>query len=263
MTINHQTDLDRATKNIRFWLGSGTRYLSEILVPGSCIVCEGAVAKQGGCCPKCWSKMRFVSEPLCPVMGIPFSVNLGEGMLSAEAIADPPPFERLRTAVLYDDIAAKLVSGLKFSDRIGHARWMANWMAHAGSELLENEPLIVPVPLHRGRLFTRRFNQSAELARQIAHRSRSIDRYEPQILTRTKATKQQVGLSLSERSRNVSGAFRVASHSKMNISGKNIVLVDDVYTTGATAKAATRALKRAGAKNVDVLVFAKVENGTD
>jgi len=135
---------------------NGVLRAGETIVPGSCIICDAAIEEQGGCCADCWRTMRFISDPMCPVMGTPFSVSLGEGMLCAEAIADPPPFGRLRAVVLYDDNARKLVSGLKFSDRTEYARWMAGWMVTAGRKLFENQPLIVPVPLHRRRLFSRR-----------------------------------------------------------------------------------------------------------
>ncbi|MBL4695743.1 MAG: ComF family protein [Rhizobiaceae bacterium] len=232
---------------------------AELLVPGTCIVCDGAVAEQGGCCASCWGQINFIVEPRCPVMGTPFSIDIGEGMLCAEAIANPPPFNRLRAAVRYDDIARRLVSRFKYSDRPEYAKWFARWMINSGKELLEENPLIVPVPLHRSRLFSRRFNQSAEIARQITHLIDARKSYEPELLTRIKATKQQVGLSEKGRERNVSGAFRVPVSAKMRIRGAKVLLVDDVYTTGATTRAATRALLRAGAASVDVLVFAKVE----
>ena len=231
----------------------------ELLVPGTCIICDAAVEKQGGCCAKCWQQVNFISEPRCPVMGTPFSVDLGEGMLSAEAIANPPPFGRLRAAVLYDDLPRQLVSRFKYSDHPEYARWFARWMILAGKDFLDEQPLIVPVPLHRGRLFSRRFNQSAEISRQIAKQSDARERYEPELLVRTRATKQQVGLSEKGRERNVSGAFRVSTAGQLKVRGAKVLLVDDVYTTGATSRAATRTLLRAGAASVNVLVFAKVE----
>lgn len=237
----------------------GLNRASELLVPGTCIICDAAVEKQGGCCAKCWQQINFIAEPRCPVMGTPFSVDLGEGMLSAEAIASPPPFERLRATVLYNDLPRQLLSRFKYSDHPEYARWFARWMILAGKDLLEEKPLIVPVPLHRGRLFARRFNQSAEIARQIAMQSDARERYEPELLTRSRATKQQVGLSEKGRERNVSGAFRVSPSGQLKIKGAKVLLIDDVYTTGATSRAATRALMRAGAVSVNVLVFAKVE----
>ena len=190
-------------------------------------------------------------------MGTPFAIDMGEAFLSAEAIADPPPFERLRSVLIYNDLARQLVSSIKYSDRTDLLVWVARWMKVTGKELLEEADMIVPVPLHRSRLRQRRFNQAAELARQISKESRC--EYTPDVLLRKKATRQQVGLSEAERARNVSGAFVVPEEFKIETKGRRVLLVDDVYTTGATVKSATRALRRGGADHVDVLVFAKVE----
>jgi len=190
-------------------------------------------------------------------MGSPFSVDMGDNFLCAEAIANPPPFERLRTVVLYDELARKLVASIKYADRSDLAPWIADWMRVAGAELVENADFIIPVPLHRARLRTRRFNQAAEISRRIAKTSGR--KYLPEGLLRRRATRQQVGLTQPQRERNVSGAFSVPAEMQARLQGKRVLIVDDVYTTGATAKAATRALKRGGVKAVDVLVFAKVE----
>lgn len=193
-------------------------------------------------------------------MGTPFSHDLGEGIVSPEAIAEPPPFERLRAVVLYNDLAKRLVSGLKFHDRLDLAAFMAGWMARAGEELLADNPVIVPVPLYSARLIARRFNQSAELAKHVAARSTGLDRYRPDLVARYRATRQQVGLSQSQRRRNVSGAFRPTRNGQLELQGARVLVIDDVYTTGATVKAVSRCLRRAGAAQIDVLVFASVYN---
>jgi ComF family protein len=136
---------------------------------------------------------------------------------------------------------------------------MAGWMARAGADLADEAELIVPVPLHRRRLWWRKYNQSALLAQQIARATNKV--FAPLALQRIRATPQQVGLSANERDLNVRGAFRVPLAQKAAVSGRRVLLVDDVYTTGATAKAATRALLRGGASAVDVLVFARVVKG--
>jgi ComF family protein len=181
------------------------------------------------------------------------------GALSAEAIADPPPFDRCRAVATYDDIARTLVHGLKYRDRLDLAGWMARWMLRAGSDLIAEATVVVPIPLHRRRLWWRRFNQSGELARVIAGAAGKP--FAPLALARVRPTAQQVGLSASERDRNVRGAFQVPVAAKMEVAGRRVLLVDDVLTTGATVRAATRALLRAGAVAVDVLVFARVVRG--
>ena len=236
-----------------------TNSLGRFLFPAVCAGCQSAVTRSGSVCPNCWAKLRFIERPFCEVLGLPFSYDLGKGFLSAEAIAEPPPFGRLRAAVLYQDLAAHLVTALKYGDRTDLVPLMGGWMRRAGDELLLDADVIVPVPLHAGRLWRRRFNQSAELGRNIAKHSTIA--FSPLALKRVKATRAQVGLGQKQRQDNMRGAFRVADARRFEIEGRRVLLIDDVYTTGATAASATRALKRAGAKDVDVLVFARVGAG--
>lgn len=231
----------------------------DLVLPPQCLSCRAAVAAEGSLCGRCWSQLRLIERPYCARLGIPFAYDLGEGALSAEAIADPPPFDRCRAVATFDDISRALVHGLKYRDRPELARSMGEWMARAGSEVVATADLIVPVPLHRRRLWSRRFNQSAMLAQAVARRS--ARRFAPAVLARVRPTVQQVGLTQAQRDDNVRGAFRVPATEKINVAGRRVLLVDDVYTTGATAKAATRALLRAGAAAVDVLVFARVVRG--
>jgi ComF family protein len=161
--------------------------------------------------------------------------------------------------MLYDQVPRELVQALKFSDRVDLAPWMANWMVRAGHELLSPGALIVPVPLHPWRLFRRKFNQSAELARNIARRCDLA--YHPHALRRIRSTRQQVGLGATDRIRNVRGAFRVPRNQKGHVTSNHVVLVDDVFTTGATLQACARALRRGGVSRIDCLTFARVANG--
>ena len=149
-----------------------------------------------------------------------------------------------------------LVHRLKFSDRLDLAPAMAAWMARAGAELLSEADVIVPVPLHRGRLWSRRFNQAATLGKIIGANARLP--FEPLALSRVKPTQSQVGLTKEQRRSNLAGALRVAPENRHLVEGRRVLLVDDVLTTGATANAASRALLRAGAVSVDVLTFAVV-----
>jgi ComF family protein len=231
----------------------------DVVLPAQCLACRTAVAEEGSLCGRCWSRLRLIEQPYCARLGIPFAYDLGEGALSAEAIADPPPFDRCRAVATFDEIARALVHGLKYRDRPELARAMAEWMVRAGSAIVATADVIVPVPLHYRRLWLRRFNQSAMLAQAIARQSGK--QFAPAGLTRIRATAQQVGLSQAARDDNVRGAFRVLAEAKPAIAGRRVLLVDDVYTTGATVKAATRALLRGGAVAVDVLVFARVVRG--
>ena len=238
-----------------------TGSLGRLLFPPVCPGCQAAVTGSGTVCCACWPKLRFIERPYCEVLGLPFAYDLGKGFLSAEAIAEPPPFGRLRAAVLYEDLAARLVSSLKYADRTDLVPLMAGWMSRAGAELIADAEVVVPVPLHPGRLWRRRFNQSAEIARLVA-RSAKLS-FSPLSLKRVKATRSQVGLGPAQRRANVRGAFQVVETRRDELDGRRVLLVDDVYTTGATVASATRALKRAGARDVDVLTFARVATGTE
>ncbi|MGH6763911.1 MAG: ComF family protein [Phyllobacterium sp.] len=238
---------------------SAVKEMFRLCFPPSCMGCGKHVADAGTVCGACWSGLRFIERPYCAVLGVPFNHDLGDSILSAEAIADPPPYRRARAVAVHDGVPKRMAHGLKYSDRTDLAPWMAGWMARAGQELIGECDLIVPVPLHPRRLWMRRFNQSAELARAISNRTGKP--FEPEALRRIKRTQQQVGLGAQERARNVRGAFRVPEREEIKVRGRSVLLVDDVYTTGATVKAATRALLKGGAGAVDVLTFSRVLPG--
>lgn len=158
--------------------------------------------------------------------------------------------------MFHDGAARKLVHGLKYSDRADLAKLMANWMVRAGRDVLDDSDAVIAVPLHRGRMLMRRYNQSAELARHVARTSNK--RYLAGVLTRIRATRPQVGLGLRARQDNVRSAFKVRSGDLHRVAGRRLLLIDDVFTTGSTVNAATRALLKAGAEQVSVLTFARV-----
>lgn len=237
--------------------GTGVKVVRDWIVPPTCLMCDAIVNEPGGCCSKCWGTIRFVARPYCEILGAPFSFDMGEGALCADAIANPPPFRRARAAVLYDDPIRRLVSGLKYSDRLDIAPWIAKWMARAGRQLFEDGPIVIPIPLYKTRMLTRRFNQSSEIARHIC-KDRNLE-YRPETLKRIRKTKQQVGLSRQERAKNVSGVFRVPPEFAADLKGKPVLLIDDVFTTGSTVSSAAKALNRVGVVSVDVLTFARVE----
>ena len=228
----------------------------DTTLPPLCASCRAPLGIPGGLCPACWSRISFIAPPYCERLGIPFAYDPGPGLLSMEAIADPPAYGRARAAVRYEEVARDLVHRLKYGDRLDLVATMGGWMARAGRELIAEADAVLPVPLHWRRLWGRRFNQAAALAKVVA-----ATRALPVLtgaLARVRATPQQVGLSRSERAVNVQGAFAVIPDGKAAISGKRLILVDDVLTSGATVDACSRALLRAGARGVDVLVFARV-----
>lgn len=233
--------------------------VADIVYPPVCAGC-GVLAGAGGAfCAQCWSFIPFIERPYCEILGIPFSQDHGPGIVSGEAIAHPPVFDRLRAAVIHEGPARTLVHRLKYQDRTDLARVMASWMLRASDGYVEVCDVILPVPLHRRRFVMRRFNQSAELARHLAKLTGKP--LLPATLIRTRPTARQVGLSARARHENVRGAFAIASGHEADVAGKRVVLVDDVYTTGATVSAAVRLLKKSGATDVTVLTFAMAVSG--
>ncbi|WIJ25668.1 ComF family protein [Devosia sp. RR2S18] len=253
------------SEGLRSRLGNGLRRLSglalDMLYPPVCLACQAPTGVADTLCAGCFTKLRPITAPYCPRLGIPFEVSLGEGALSAEALADPPPFGRARAAVVYNEVARSLVGQLKYGDRPELASFCARLMVGAGHEFWDGAPLLVPVPLHPRRLRARRYNQSAELARVLGALTKlPVD---ADLVRRKKHTRQQVGLSGAGRERNVAGAFAVHPDVLTRAKGRRIILIDDVYTTGATIKAVTRTLLRAGIEAIDVVTFARVVIGAD
>ncbi|SIR23645.1 comF family protein [Bosea sp. TND4EK4] len=227
-----------------------------ILYPPSCVVCRAATGEAQALCAQCWCGIGFIERPYCERLGTPFEIDLGPGMVSPAAIAEPPVFARARAVCRFEGAARDLVHRLKYGDRAELALTLGRMMRQSGHELLADADLVVPVPLHRTRLWSRRFNQAALLARVVAglgERTLAIT-----ALARVRRTRQQVGLTRAQRGDNLQGAFRVPPQARPLVQGRRILLIDDVLTTGATANAAARALLRAGATAVDVLTFARV-----
>ena len=231
------------------------RLVLDVALPTLCVACREPVHGDG-VCADCWAKLSFIAPPFCPRLGIPFVYDPGPGLLSMEAISDPPAYGRARAAVRYDDVARTLVHALKYQDRTDLAPAMGRWMARAGRELIGEADALIPVPLHWRRGWSRRYNQSGALARVIEQQTGA--KVDSEALRRVRPTQQQIGLSRAQRASNVQGAFKVAPDRQSEIQGRRVVLIDDVLTSGATVDACARALLRAKAASVDVVVFARV-----
>lgn len=229
--------------------------LLNLLFPPLCIGCREPLGDGRGFCPDCWAGIAFLDGPSCHCCGLPFGFDPGPETLCGACLARPPAFDRARAIFAYDESSKGPILALKHADRLDLVPGFAQWLARSGRALLAEADLIVPVPLHRLRLWKRRYNQAAELARCLA--AQSGKPAAAGALVRIRPTESQGAMvSARARRRNVRGAFRVLEPPQVR--GRNILLVDDVLTTGATVEACARALKRAGAARVTVLALARV-----
>lgn len=232
--------------------GSG---LLGLALPPTCISCGAITGAAGGLCGPCWGRLSFISRPFCERTGAPFVHDSGLTILP-EALDDPPAFDRARAAVTFDQVARDLVHKLKYADRLDLAAPMARMMVQAGADVLPSADLLIPVPLHPFRLWRRRFNQAALIGRHLSRATGVPQRTD--LLKRRRVTSSQTRLGRAERRDNVSGAFAVCRDAASVLAGRRVVLVDDVYTTGATLDACALVLRRAGVSGVDALTFARV-----
>jgi len=231
------------------------RHAVDFALPPRCPGCGAIVRDEHSFCLECWRGLTFLGEPCCARCGLPFEYGGEDGAECGRCLADPPPFDRMRAAVAYGELARKVALKLKYGGRPGVALTLARFMArHVDGG--EGSALLVPVPLHRWRIWRRGYNQSALIASALAKRT-GLEA-ELDLLRRVKRTPMLRGLGRRERALAVRGAFAVRDERKAAIAGRTIVLVDDVFTSGATAGACARALKKAGAARVDVQCWARV-----
>jgi ComF family protein len=234
------------------------RHAVDFALPPRCPSCGTIVPKPHAFCLPCWQSLAFLGDPCCARCGLPFDYETGAEAECGRCLADPPPFDRLRAAVAYGDTARKVALKLKYSGRPGVAETLAHFMARQLPRVGggEREALLVPVPLHRWRIWKRGYNQAGLIASALSRRS-GIPA-ELDLLRRTRATPPLKGLGRRERALTVRGVFAVAKEDRPRLKGRHIILIDDVFTSGATAGACARTLRRAGARSVAVLTWARV-----
>lgn len=241
-----------------FWrlAGIGGEIIAFALPP-RCPGCGVVTPEDHRFCLDCWNRLDFLVEPCCASCGEPFDHDPGPGARCGACLREMPVIDGMRAAVAYGDIARKIALKLKYGGRPGLAETVARQMTRL---LVEGDDAIVtPVPLHRWRIWRRGYNQSALIARALASRHRL--KLVLDLVERRRATPILRGMGPAARAKAVRGAFAVRPERRAALKGRKILLIDDVYTTGATANACARALKRAGAAEVRLICWARVVRG--
>ena len=231
--------------------------LLDLVLPPRCLACGVTVDRQGSLCGRCWQEVLFITPPFCRQCGYPLPHSAVPDPLCAACLAEPPSFARMRSALRYEGAGRRLILRFKHAERIEGVATFARWMAEAGDDVLAEADILAPVPLHRWRLLGRGYNQSALLARAVARLAGRP--CVPDLLERHRATASQQRLGARARRENVTpAAFRPHRRHRQRIAEARILLVDDVFTTGATLEACAKVLLRAGAARVDALTLARV-----
>lgn len=229
----------------------------DFLLPPRCIVSGKEVSNQGMIAPDIWAKLDFITDPFCQTCGFPFEFDTGSGMhLCGSCIQKKPPYDSARAALKYNDVSRDMILGFKHGDQMHAVLAFMPWLKAAGQDMLMNADYLIPVPLHRWRLIKRRYNQAAIIAQRLGKETDIpvlVD-----ALGRTRNTPTQGYLKANERFKNVRKAFDMDPKYADRLKGKNIILIDDVLTTGATIKECTKVLRKAKVNRIDVLTVARV-----
>lgn len=228
----------------------------DIVLPPRCVITGDIVDKQGMITPQAWAQLNFIADPQCGKCGIPFDFESFEGLTCTACLDRTPPFETARAALKYDDASRDMILRFKHADQTHVVLAFIPWMEKAGAQMLAQADYLVPVPLHRWRLLSRRYNQSALIAQALSKKTKVPTMVDG--LLRIRATEVQGYKKAAERHKNVKKAFVTNPKREEAVKGKSIILIDDVYTTGATVKECAKTLMKAGAKRVDILTLARV-----
>lgn len=236
-------------------LSAPFRLIADFALPERCPSC-GAIAATGGAfCGDCWNKLTFLGPPACASCDLPLPYEIDEARQCASCLAKAPRHDGVKAAVAYADISRHVALRLKYAGRIGLAKMIATQLMRHVRDM-PADALLVPVPLHWTRLWARSFNQSALIAREVARQSGH--KHVPDLLRRTRRTTPLGGFNPTERRKMVNGAFDIHPKRATLAAGRHILLVDDVYTSGATTDACVRVLKKGGASAVTIFCWARV-----
>lgn len=237
------------------------RPLLDYALPPRCAACGVIVDEPGTLCAPCWRSIDFLGEPRCMICGTDLPSMAGAEAQCGSCIATPPPYDRARAVMRYGEVARTMAHRLKYGRRLSLSGVMAVHIARLLPENDRESALIIPVPLHRWRIWSRGFNQAALIGRHIGKRT-GIP-VEVDLLRRVKNTPPFHALGPRERERAVRGAFALAPGAKDRLAGRTAILIDDIWTTGATATACARLLRRGGADRVEILCWTRVTQSDD
>ncbi len=225
----------------------------DLLIPLRCVKCGAIVESTDGLCTSCWPLIPFITKPYCACCGFPFDFDIEEGALCGVCSHMTPHYKTARSVFSYTSESKDLILKFKHADTINSSPLFAKWMTQFLDEM--KDPLCIPVPLHWTRLFMRTYNQAALLAQEIARLNHWS--YAPSLLIRKHRTPSQGHLSKKDRQKNVDRAFKISLTKKNQLQKKTILLVDDVFTTGATLNACSKVLLQAGAKEVHAITLGR------
>lgn len=240
---------------IRYWGEVGL----TLLLPSRCLNCGEYASGSHQLCGSCWKSLEFITTPFCDRCGHPFVVDQSS-LICGDCLHTPPLFTRGRAVFRYHSLIRELILKFKHGDATYLAKPFGSWLTLSGRDLLAASDVIIPVPLHRWRLFKRRYNQATLLARELSRHAQIP--LLTNVLIRHKSTESQHGKSRQARQANVNAVFKIMPEKSLLVKKKSVLLVDDVWTTGATLNACVKTLKKAGAKDVFVLTLARVVKGS-
>ncbi|WP_338406253.1 MULTISPECIES: ComF family protein [unclassified Wolbachia] len=226
---------------------------TNLIFPNVCVSCECIIDENLNLCSECNKKINFLTKHYCNVCGIVISDNI---YTCGKCIINPPSFKVLRSVFAYDQHSKNMIINFKFFDNLNYVKIYAKWIYQANQDTFQNAEVVIPIPLHKMRLFKRKYNQAALLAKELSKLSNLS--YTPFAIKRLRHTTPQAGLSLKQREKNLKKAFSISN--KKIIENKIVILVDDVVTTGATVRSCSQEILNSGAKEVRVLSLARTVN---
>lgn len=230
------------------------KFLLNLLFPNKCIICDN-YSSSYELCNECWSNCSFITKPYCFICSHPFAYETDPKAICGACVATKPKYDRAIALLKYDHHSKKIIHKFKYQDQLHILNYLTNLMLNMGKELIEQSDIIIPVPMHKYKLLKRGYNQAALLAMNLAKITKL--KYLPQALTKLENSTPQAGLKKEERAKNIKHSFELNEKFTADLKGKNILLIDDVITTGATISECTKILKKAKPSKVYVLAVAK------